>query len=125
MFGRNPILPMDHTPAIIKFLRPNDYWTQLMKCMNIYREAARQHIQLQQQQSKQRFDRNRKDPQYELNDLVFWKVPGHRGKFEERFSGPYIVINKQHPSYIIQDPQSSTIKQVHINDLKPVYNRHI
>jgi transposase InsO family protein len=125
MFGRNPILPMDHTPAIIKFLRPNDYWRQLMKCMNVYREAARQHIQLHQQQSKQRFDRNRKDPRCELNDLVLWKVPGHRGKFEERFSGPYIVISKQHPSYTIQDPHSSTIKQVHINDLKPVYQRHI
>ena len=35
---------------------------------------------------KQRFDKNRKDPQYEINDLVFYKVPGHRPKLEERFA---------------------------------------
>ncbi|CAF4345806.1 unnamed protein product, partial [Rotaria sordida] len=94
MFGRYPVLPLDHTPSIFKFNRPNDYWMILIKYMNIYRQAARQHTLFHQQQSKQHFDHNRRDPQYEINDLVFWKVPGHRGKLEERFSGPYTIISK-------------------------------
>jgi transposase InsO family protein len=124
MFGRAPVLPLDHTPNTFHFNRPNDYWQKLVKCMHVYRESARQRTRLGQKQTKQRFDKNRKDPEYEVNELVLWRVPGHRGKFEERFSGPYTIINKQHPSYTIQDNQLLTSKQVHISDLKPIHQRH-
>ncbi|CAF4955322.1 unnamed protein product [Rotaria sp. Silwood1] len=125
MFGRHPILPLNHTPAKFKFNRPNDYWMKLIKCMNIYRQLARQKTLFHQQQSKQRFDKNRKNLQYEINDLVFYKVPGHRAKLEERFSGPYTIVNKQHPSYTIQNNDSLTSKRVHVSDLKLVYQRQI
>ncbi|CAF4647511.1 unnamed protein product, partial [Rotaria magnacalcarata] len=91
--------------------------------MNVYRQVASKKILVHQQQSKQRFDKNRKDPQYEINDLVFYKVPGHRPKLEERFSGPYTIINKQHPSYTIKNNHSLTSKRVHVSDLKLVYQR--
>jgi predicted aspartyl protease len=125
MFGRNPILPLDHTPTTFQFNRPNDYWNKLMQCMNIYREVARQQVRTQQQKAKQRFDKNRNDVTYNINDLVFWKVPGHRGKLDEQFSGPFIIVNKKHPSYTIQDTNSLSLKQVNISDLKPVFQRHI
>ncbi|CAF1433061.1 unnamed protein product [Rotaria sp. Silwood1] len=114
MFGRHPILPLNHTPSTFTFARPYDYWIKLLKCMKIYRHVATQKTLFHQQQSKQRFDRNRQDPQFEINDLVFCKVPGHRAKFEERFSGPYTIINKQHPSYTIQNTHSLISKRVHI-----------
>ncbi|CAF4938297.1 unnamed protein product, partial [Rotaria socialis] len=31
MFGRYPILPINHTPATFKFNRPSDYWMKLIK----------------------------------------------------------------------------------------------
>ncbi|CAF4132716.1 unnamed protein product, partial [Didymodactylos carnosus] len=77
MFGRHPVLPLDHTSRLFQFNRPNDYWMHMMKAMNVYREAALQRIRPHQQHSKQRFDRNRNDPQYEINDSVLWKLPGH------------------------------------------------
>ena len=97
------VLPLNHTPATFKFNRPNDYWMNSIKCMNNYRQVACQKTLFHQQQSKQRFDKNRKDPQYEINDLVFYKVPGNREKLEERFSGPYTIVNEQHPSYKIKN----------------------
>ncbi|CAF4504701.1 unnamed protein product, partial [Rotaria sp. Silwood2] len=125
MFGRHPILPLNHTPATFNFNRPNDYWMKLIKCMNIYRQIARQKTLFHQQQSKQRFKKNSQNPQYEINDLVFYKVPGHRAKLEERFSGPYTIVNKQHPSYTIQNNDSLTSKRVYVSDLKLVYQRHL
>ncbi len=123
MFGRHPLLPLDHTPRKFQFNRPNYYWHTMVKCMNIYSEVAGQHIRLRQQQTKGRFDPNRVDTKYEVNDLVFWKIPGIRGKFQERFSGPYIIVKKQHLSYTIKDTHSLTLKHVNVRDLKSVYLR--
>ncbi|CAF1528391.1 unnamed protein product, partial [Didymodactylos carnosus] len=44
MFGRHPLLPLEHTSSLFQFNRPNDYWMQMMKAMNVYREAARERI---------------------------------------------------------------------------------
>ncbi|CAF0786226.1 unnamed protein product [Adineta steineri] len=117
MFGRRPVLPLDHTSAVTHFDRPNDYWRKLMKWMNIYKKTAQQQIQLQQQRTKQRFDAHRTDQQFQINDLVWWKIPGIRGKFQQRFSGPFIIIKSQHPSYTIQDSETTAIKHVHVSDL--------
>ncbi|CAF1563163.1 unnamed protein product, partial [Adineta steineri] len=43
--------------------------------------------------------------------------PGIRGKFQQRFSGPFIIIKSQHPSYTIQDSETTAIKHVHVSDL--------
>ncbi|CAF1437902.1 unnamed protein product [Adineta ricciae] len=123
MFGRNPNLPLDHTSATFTLQRTNDYWYKLLKCMKFYGETSRQRTNIQQKQSKQRFDKNRKDPKYNIHDLVLWKIPGYRSKLTERYSGPFEIINKKHPSYTIQDTQSLAIKQVHISDLKAIYSR--
>ncbi|CAF1106349.1 unnamed protein product [Adineta ricciae] len=125
MFGRRPVLPLDHTAETFHFDRPNDYWHKMMRWSNIYKTAARQHMKFQQQQSKARFDKHRPNHQLQVNDLVWWKVPGIRGKFQERFSGPFLITHKQHPSYTIQDPQTSVVKTVHISSLKLVYSRPV
>ena len=122
MFGRQPVLPLDYTATSFTFNRPNDYWNRFTKCLNIFRQTARSRIQLNQQYSKRRFDENRKDSCYEIDDLVLWKLPGHRGKLQERFSGPYIVVKKQHPSYTIQHIHSGLVKNVHISDLKILHS---
>ena len=125
MFGRRPNLPLDHRPATISFARPNEYWRQLMKVMETYRRTATFQMQINQKQSTLRFNDNRKDPRYTIGDSVLWKIPGHRRKLEERFSGPYSIIETRHPTYTIQDLDSSSPKQVHVSDLKPAYQRTI
>ena len=121
MFGRHPILPLDHTSTTFRFDKPNDYWRKIMRCMKIYQNTASQQIRLQQQRTKHRFDQHRSNPKYAINDLVFWKIPGHRGKLQEQFSGPFIIIDKQHPLYTIQDTNSLSTKRVHVSDLKQIY----
>ena len=125
MFGRRLNLPLDHRPATISFARPNEYWRQLMKVMETYRRTATFQMQINQKQSALRFNDNRIDPRYTIGDSVLWKIPGHRKKLEERFSGPYSVIETHHPTCTIQDLDSSSTKQVHVSDLKPVYQRTI
>ena len=98
---------------------------KLLRWNNIYKKSARQQLHSQQQRSKLRFDTHRKDHQFQINDLVWWKVPGGGGKFRERFSGPFLVIKEQHPSYTIQDPQTKTVKHIHISSLKLVYPRSV
>ena len=121
MFGRHPILPLDHTSTTFRFDKPNDYWRKIMRCMKIYQNTASQQIRLQQQRTKHRFDQHRSNPKYAVNDLVFWKIPGHRGKLQEQFSGPFIIIDKQHPLYTIQDTNLLSTKRVHVSDLKQIY----
>ena len=123
MFGRRPVLPLDHTSPIAHFDRPNDYWRRLLKWMNTYKQIAHQQIQLRQQRTKQRYDKHRANREFQVNDLVWWKLPGIRGKFQERFSGPYLITKAHHPSYTIQETQTNTIKHVHVSDLKLVYTR--
>ncbi len=38
MFGKHPLLALDHTPRTFQFNRPNYYWHMMSKCMNIYSE---------------------------------------------------------------------------------------
>ena len=123
MFGRKPNLPLDHTPTTVSFTRPNNYWRQLMKVMETYQRTATHQMRINQEQSKYRFNDNRKDPQYMIGDSVLWKIPGYRKKLEERFSGPHLVIKAHHPTYTIQDLFSSATKEVHVSDLKRVYLR--
>lgn len=120
MFGRHPILPLEHNPDEFIFTKPNLYWNHLVRVMKSYHRQVHDRVKLVQQNSKKRYDTNRVDIQYDLEDLVLWKVPGHRGKFDERFSGPYKIIKKQHPSYSIQDSKSMAVKEVHVSDLKPI-----
>ena len=125
MFGRKPNLPLDHTSSTVSFTIPNDYWRQLMKVMETYRRTATRHMQIIQQQSKARFNDNRKDLPYNTGDSVLWKIPGYRKKLQERFSGPHLIIKSHHPIYTIQDLFSSSTKEVHVSDLKPIYQRGI
>lgn len=125
MFVRKPFLPLNHTPTEFHFNRPNQYWNQVTKCFKFLKQAARSRSNIQQEYSKRRYDANRIDVEYRVNDLVLWRLPGYRGKFQERFSGPYTIVKATPPSYTIQHNHSHEIKQVHVGDLKLLVERKI
>ncbi|CAF1377948.1 unnamed protein product, partial [Didymodactylos carnosus] len=63
---------------------------------------------------------------YHPGDLVFIKQHGKRPKFGELYSGPYKVIQQQHPlAYLVEDKESSIQEQVHVSRIQPVYPRMI
>ncbi|CAF1638547.1 unnamed protein product, partial [Didymodactylos carnosus] len=58
--------------------------------------------------AKQRFDKNRPDPQYEIGELVLIKVLDKSSKFQEQFEGPYRITEQKGPATFvvkIEDPE--------------------
>ena len=72
--------------------------------------------------AKQRHDRHRRVPVYEVGQLVFMKRQGSRNKFDERQSGPFRVVGKvgsNHLTYLIASDHAPGQYRVHVNDLSP------
>ncbi|CAF4585648.1 unnamed protein product, partial [Didymodactylos carnosus] len=75
-YGRAPRLPPDQAPPTVIFNKPCDYFYQLQKNLELYHKIARENIIRNQQLSKQRYDRNRRDPHYKVGDLVLTRYYG-------------------------------------------------
>jgi hypothetical protein len=121
LFGRVPRLPISKPPAYFSFTRPNDYFDQLRKTLRIYHQAARQHIIVQQQHSKTKYDSNRHDPQYCIGDKVLTRIHGNRGKLDPKYSStPKVIIRTNHPTYEVLDEETHVSSQVHVADLRPI-----
>ncbi|CAF4669025.1 unnamed protein product, partial [Rotaria socialis] len=56
-------------------------------------KQAQESIRHQQQLTKLRYDKYRKDMSYCIGDLVFLKVCANRTKLDERWIGPCQMIN--------------------------------
>jgi transposase InsO family protein len=125
MFGRQPTLPLAEKHAIFTLTKPSDYWPRMIRSLKMYHQAARQNIQVQQHLAKTRFDLNRSDPIYKTNDLVLWRKPCRVSKLEERYSGPHIIIQEKHPTYIIQERETLIQRMVHVADLQPILERYV
>jgi hypothetical protein len=121
LFGRSPILPIDSPPRYFQFDRPNDYFANLQKILNVYHQRAKAHIVDQQRYNKQRYDENRRDPRYALGDRVFTKIFGARGKLDPRYSAdPKVIVHVNHPTYIVRHEPTGSENRYHVSDLRPV-----
>lgn len=121
LYGRTARLPIHTRPQYFSFTKPNDYFDQLRKTLRIYHQTARNHIVVQQQHNKQNYDSNRKDPQYNLGDIVLTRIHGLRGKLEPKFSPiPRVITKVNHPTYEVFDEEKQTVYRVHVADLKPI-----
>lgn len=122
LFGRSPRLPIYSPRQSFSFPSPNSYFQQLQKTLRIYHEAATDNVIHQQQITKQRYDTNRQDPQYNLGDLVLTRIHGIRNKLHPKFSPtPKIIISIHHPTYFVQDTETNITSQVHVGDMRRIY----
>ncbi|CAF0921788.1 unnamed protein product [Rotaria sordida] len=122
-FGRKANLPIDHPPTSFIFPHPNDYFQQLVRNLELYRVTVKQNILKQQQQSKTRYDRHRKNPEYNIGTTVLIRNFTNRSKLDPRFSiNTKIIIRKQHPIYWVEDINTKSVSQIHVNDLRPLMN---
>lgn len=96
------------------------------------RQAAEEHMfektvqrqSIMQQTQKTRYDQRRRDVAFEIGSLVMAKQMGRRSKLQNRFTGPYEVVNKNNDIYDIKSTEGRSEKlQRHINDLKPHHSR--
>ncbi|CAF1558610.1 unnamed protein product [Adineta ricciae] len=123
LFGREPRLSTDQPPSTFTFRKPNDYYEQLKKSMMIIHRNARRKMTDKQQQYKKRYDTQRKDPHYSINDRVLIRKHGLKNKLDPKYSvTPQIIVRDQHPVYIVQDESTHVETRVHVNDIRPIYS---
>ncbi|CAF4090667.1 unnamed protein product [Adineta steineri] len=130
MFGRENMLLMDPKQLKISLSKPNLYYEKMKQSRKIIIDYSRMNIQNRMKQAKSRYDQNRPDPTYNINDLVLLRVINRASKLQEKFEGPYRIIDKKGPStFIVQieDPNGEEnpnyIKQVTVSDMKHVWIR--
>jgi hypothetical protein len=122
LYGREPRLPADEKKSSFTFHKPNDYYEQLKKSMKMIHGYARENIIRKQNQYKIRYDRQRPDPHYAINDRVLIRRHGLKNKLEPKFSiTPQVIIQEDHPVYIVKDEITQGETRVHINDIRPIY----
>lgn len=122
LFGREPKLPADQPTSLFIFNKPNDYYEQLKRSMKMIHSYARENMNRKQHQYKNRYDKQRRDPHYTINDRVLIRRHGMKNKLEPKFStNPQVIIREEHPVYIVKDEITQQETRVHINDIRPIY----
>jgi hypothetical protein len=122
VFGREIPLAFDPARPILQLQKVSNYVEHLSRYRKIILKAANDNVRRQQQMAKQRHDRNRQAPVYEIGQLVFMKRHGNGSKFDERQSGPFRIIGEvgnNHLTYLIASDHTTGQYQVHVNDLNP------
>ena len=121
MFGRELALAFDPARPIVQLTKVSDYVEHLSRFRKVLLATANDNIQQQHKSAKQRHDRHRQAPVYEVGQLVFIKNQGCRNKFDERRSGPFRIkkVWNNRLTYLIESDHIPGQYQVHINDLYP------
>jgi transposase InsO family protein len=73
MYGRNPVLPFDHQDANVTLDHDPEHTQKLNRYLSTLNEQAKRNITLNQEHYKERYDKNRSDPTYNIDDLVLVK----------------------------------------------------
>ncbi|CAF1493696.1 unnamed protein product [Adineta steineri] len=121
LYGSSARLPITIRPAHFSFTTPNDYFEQLRKTMRIYHRAAHDNIIHQQQNTKTFYDSNRRDPHYEIGDVVLTRIHGNRSKLDPKFSPiPKVITHVNHPIYETYDEEAQVYSRIHVADLRPI-----
>ena len=122
MFGREIPLAFDAARPVLQLPKVSNYVEHLSRYRKVILKAAIDNVQRRQQIAKQRHDRHRQAPVYEIGQVVFVMQPGARSKFQERQSGPFRIISKvgnNHLTYMVESDHVPGQYQVHVNDLHP------
>jgi transposase InsO family protein len=125
MYGRTPVLPFDHQDTNVTL----DYDPEHSKKLNAYlsslNDQAKQTIISNQRRYKERYDTNRSDPLFQINDLVLVKTLNIRHKFDIRYEGPFRIIQQLTPkTFIVQHIKKPTLsRQVTSDVLLPIFQR--
>ncbi|CAF1445403.1 unnamed protein product [Rotaria sordida] len=84
--------------------------------------AARQNNVRHQHSSKERYDRNRSNPQYSVGQSVLIRNRNqHINKFSPRFIGPYTIIDRLHnKTYIVTNAKTGHQAQVPVHDIRSI-----
>ena len=129
LYGTHMVLPLDNdleVPSSGKYADAENYVKQLVPKVQIMRKIAQENVEQSQVQYKTQYDKNAKEPSYEVGDRVWMSNPivpkGQSKKLVQKWTGPYFITAKRGPcNYNLS--HCHTYKQVghpvHSNRLKP------
>ena len=125
MYGRKPVLPFDHQDATVTLDHDHEHVNKLNQYLSIMNEQAKQNIMINQGRYKEKHDRNRPDPTFNIGDLVLVKTLKFRSKFDARYEGPFRILKQITPkTFVVQHVKKPTLhRQVTSDVLLPICQR--
>ncbi|CAF3858733.1 unnamed protein product [Rotaria magnacalcarata] len=125
MYGRSPILPFDLQHPVVSLQHPSQYNSKVRHYISHLTNIASDNIINTQRQYKSRFDNNRSNPTYGINDLVLLKNIHPRHKFDVRYIGPFRIIRcLASKTYVVQHVKLlNFVRQVTVDLLIPLSER--
>ena len=123
LYGRDPRLPLGVEPKKLETKPthgPAKYLEDLKKRQNNMRKIVMERIEQSQKKQKRCYDsRNRacRSKDFTIGDTVLLKNFRARG-LDEKYVGPYLVVDVQDTSCEIESLANKTRKTVHANNLK-------
>ena len=92
--GRSPVLPFDLQNPIVSLQQPSHYAQNIGQYISYLANDAKTNTIHAQRQYKPRYDTNRSNPTYSINDLVLIKNIHSCHKFDIRYEGPFRIIRR-------------------------------
>jgi len=121
LYGQQPNLPLENKLGINTKAR-KDRLEEIAELHKI-REMVPALIKENQDEDKRQYDKKHKEYELGIGDMVLVEVPQkHKGKFAEKYHGPYKVIRRFSPlNYEIQ--MDDKVENVHVRRLKKYHTR--
>jgi hypothetical protein len=94
MYGRSPVFPSDPQHQLVSLPHDPHYSKKLSEHISNLTDITKRNITITQQRYKSRFDTNRYNPVYKINEIVLIKTVHPRHKFDIRHEGPYRIIQR-------------------------------
>lgn len=105
-------------------LKPHDCEEVANRFKKLALRIARMNIQRNHLMSKQRYCHGRKHPVFSTGDLVWIRVLTHRSKFDSRFHGPFITLQRINDvKYISKHIELDYQQEEHVSNFIPFYDR--
>ena len=129
LYGREPRLPID-----VKYLRLNsdnmsssvlEHRKRVVEKVEMAQNLARENLQRSQQKMKDYYDRNVREPVFEVGQRVWVYTPrskkGLSKKLLHNWLGPYRIVEKSSPVHfrLRTDTNKKVTFAVHANRMKP------
>jgi hypothetical protein len=127
LFGYEASLPIDSALRLPDAMK-TEFSRDLLDRARTARDVAALTQQLQQVQSKIRFDAGRKDITFKPGDKVYLKImarkKGVSPKLSYAYAGPYLILRQTAPNdYQILNPSNRQTQVVTVRRLKPFFDQ--
>lgn len=98
----------------------DDYVFELKQKLQESHKLARENILVSKEKSKEIYDQNRHEINFNVGDRVWIKNHQPKGKLSPKWLGPYLVTQLEDNENVIIQKERKEVK-IHINELKPCF----